>query len=195
MAAPGAAAAFTTSVPSGTKLTALTSAQGVQFCSDLQNYVDSNVFPALCRASASLAGPEAAYLDLLQNPSASTPELQAVCAGEVVDAGSCSDLSADGGTGTCSISQVPSSCQATVGDYTTCVNDSTAADLQLYASIPSCSTLTAASLMAYFAADGGSSANPAEPASCSRFDSTCNVDGGTTILSNMPRRVTARAGR
>jgi hypothetical protein len=186
----GSGGAFTTSVPSGTKLTDLTTAQGAQLCSDIQRYVDSNVFPALCRASSSLAGPEAAYLDLLQNPAATDSELRAVCASEVVDAGSCSDFGTDGGTETCNLSQVPSSCQATVGDYTTCVNDSTAADLQLYASVPSCSTLTAASLTAYFAADGGSSATPPEPNSCSKFDGTCNVDGGTTILSNMPQRVT-----
>jgi hypothetical protein len=191
----GSGGAFTTSVPSGTKLTALTTAQVAQLCTDLGTYVDKNVVPALCQASYSLAGPEAAYLDLLQNPAATNSELRAICASEVVDAGSCSELGADGGTGSCNISQVPSTCQATVGDYATCINDETTADLQLYASVPSCSTLTAASLTAYFAADGGSSANPPEPASCAQFDSTCNVDGGTTILSNMPVRVTPKRQR
>jgi hypothetical protein len=193
----GSGGSFTTSVPSGTKVTGLTAGQAAQLCSDVESYVDNSFFPAICRAAMGLSGPEAAYLDLLQNPTASTAELQAACASAAAtDAGnSCSNPLGDGGTQTCNISQVPSTCQATVGDYTKCVNDSTAADLQLYASAPTCSTLTAASLMAYFAADGGSSANPAQPASCSMFDSTCTVDGGTSITSSMSLRMRPKGSR
>ncbi len=193
----GSGGSFTTSVPSGTKVTGLTAAQTAQLCSDVESYVDNTFFPAICKAGTALLGPEAAYLDLIQNPTATTSELQATCASAAaMDAGdSCSNPLSDGGTETCNISQVPSTCQATVGDYTKCINDSTAADLQLYASVPSCSTLTAASLMAYFAADGGSSSNPAQPESCSKFDSTCTVDGGTSITSSMSLRMPPKGKR
>ena len=190
----GSGGSFSTSVPSGTKVTGLTTAQAAQLCNDVQSYVNNSFFPAVCRASTALLGPRAAYLDLLQNPTASTSELQAACVSAADrDAGdSCSTNLADAGTETCNISQVPSTCQATVGDYTKCINDSTAADLQLFASAPSCSTLTAASLMAYFGADGGSTSNPAQPESCSKFESTCGVDGGSSITSSMsPRAVVA----
>jgi hypothetical protein len=193
----GSGGSFTTSVPSGTKVTGLTAAQAAQLCSDVESYVDNTFFPAICRATASsLSGPEAAYLDLLQDPTASTSELQAACASAATrDSGSaCPDTFVDAGTQTCNISQIPSTCQATVGDYAKCINDSTAADLQLYASAPSCSTLTAASLMAYFAADGGSS-NPPEPASCSTFESTCSVDGGVAVMPTISARMMPRPAR
>jgi hypothetical protein len=187
----GGGGAFTTSVPAGTKVTALTTAQATQLCNDLESYLDNNLFPSICKASSALAGPEAAYFDLLENPSASDTELRAACvSGAAVDAGdSCSDFLADAGTETCNISEIPSTCQATVGDYTTCINAMSAADAQLYTSVPSCSTLTAASVTAYFAADGGLSAEPPEPASCSQIDSTCSVDGGSPVMSNMKARM------
>ena len=180
---------FTTSVPSGTKVTGLTSSQAAQLCSDVETYVNDIFFPAVCNASSSLTGLEAAYIDLLQNPSASNSELQAACASAAGDAGSCSDFLVDGGTATCNISSVPATCQATVGDYTKCINDQSAADLQFYASVPGCGTLTAASVKAYFAADGGSSVDPPQPVSCTKFDSTCNVDGGTTSPASMSLRM------
>jgi hypothetical protein len=79
-----------------------------------------------------------------------------------------------------------------VGDYTKCINDLGIAELQPYDSVPSCSTLTAAILTAYFVADGGLSTNPAQPESCSKFDSTCNVDGGTSIKPSMNLRMTPK---
>jgi hypothetical protein len=177
---------FTTKVPSATKLTALTTAQATQLCSDVESYLDSTFLPMLCHASAPLTGLEAAYLDLVQNPSASNSDLQAVCAGAAGDAGSCSDLG--DGTQSCDVSSEPSTCQATVGDFTKCLDDTSAADAQYYATLPSCSTLTAASVTAFFEADGGSSFNPPEPTSCSMFDSTCDVDG-SSAMSNMSLRM------
>jgi len=190
---PGGGGAFSTSVPATTKVTGLTTAQATQLCNDIESYFDNTFLPSLCRASSSLPGLEDAYLDLLQNPTATNSELQTVCAGGAQDGG-CSD-SVDGGTGSCDISGVPSTCQATVGDYTKCINDMTTADVQFYASLPTCSTLTAASLKAFFEADGGSSFGAPEPTSCSKFDSTCDVDGGATITSNMSRRMMPKRRR
>ena len=193
----GGGGAFTTSLPAGTKVTALTPAQDAQLCSELESYVNNNVFPSLCRAASSLSGPEAAYFDLLGNPTASDTELRAACvAAATADAGNgCAGFTADAGTETCDISKVPSTCQATVGDYATCINDQAAADAQLYASVPSCSTLTAASLTAYFGADGGASADPPEPTSCSKFDSTCSVDGGAVVTPATSARMMLQGKR
>jgi hypothetical protein len=189
----GGGGAFTTSVPAGTKVTALTTAQATQLCNDIESYFDNTFLPSLCQASSSLPGLEDAYLDLLQNPTASNSELQTVCASDAQDGG-CSDY-VDAGTDSCDISNVPSTCEATVGDYTTCINDMTSTDVQFYAALPTCSTLTAASLKAFFEADGGSSFEPTEPTSCSKFDSTCDVDGGSSAISNMSRRMTPKRRR
>ncbi len=57
----------------------------------------------------------------------------------------------------------------------TCLNDETAAYQQALAAIPSCSSVTAAKLASLVSggADAGT-ADPIEPTSCSKFDSTCN---------------------
>jgi hypothetical protein len=189
----GGGGAFTTSVPAGTKVTGLTTAQAAQLCNDIESYFDSTFLPSLCHASSSLPGLEDAYLDLLGNPTASNSELQTVCASDAQDGG-CSDF-VDGGAGSCDIANVPSTCEATVGDYTKCVNDTTTSDVQFYASLPTCSTVTAANLKAFFEADGGSSFGAPEPTSCSKFDSTCDVDGGSAAISNMSRTIMAKRRR
>ena len=187
----GGGGAFTTSLPAGTKVTALTTAQAAQLCNDIQSYYD-NSFQSACQASSGLPGLEDAYLDLLLNPTASNSELQTVCASDAQDGG-CTLV--DGGTYSCDPSVLPSTCEATVGDYTTCLNDRSAASQQFDASLPSCSTLTAASLKAIFEADGGSSLEPPEPTSCSTLYSTCDVDGGAPVTPSMSLRMVPKRRR
>jgi hypothetical protein len=195
----GAGGAFTTSVSSGTKLTGLTSAQATQLCSDLGSYFDHTYIPAICNGAAfsSLNGLEAAKVDLAENPNATDAQLRADCTAADADAGAsastCLGFFLDGGTQTCNVSSIPSTCQATVGDFTKCTNDRTAATAQYYAAFPSCATITAASVNAFFAADGGISDGVPESTTCAMFDSTCDVDGGTAAMTNMsplpmPRR-------
>jgi len=187
--------AFTTSVPAGTKVTGLTTAQATQLCNDINSYVDNTFLPALCKTPTSYLGLEDAYVDLIENPTASDSELQMVCASDAQDASSCSD-SVDAGVESCEgISQVPSTCEATVGDETKCLNDTAAADEQFYAALPSCGTLTGTTLKALFEADGGSGLEPPDPASCSKLESTCQVDGGSAAISNMSRRMTPKRRR
>jgi hypothetical protein len=188
----GAGGAFTTSVPSGTKLTGLSSAQQTQLCNDINNYADHTFLPELCNAAAaaSVNGLAAAYADLIENPGVTDAKLRVDCSAADADAGAnaskCTDSLQDAGTQICDdFSSTPATCQATVGDYTKCLNDTTTSSLQYYASFPSCSTITAASVNAFFAADGGLNAGPPEPASCAMFDSTCSVDGGTSAMTNM----------
>ncbi len=173
---------FTTSVAPGTKLTGLTPAQVTQLCADIDNYVQQFLFPSLCDQVRRSNAAESTYRYLQQNPTATNAQLQAMCAQSEADTSCLFD--ADGGTETCNASSIPS-CQATVGNYSKCLNDESGAENQFIDSIPSCSSLTAASLNAFFAADGGVSTGPTEPTSCSMFDSTCDVDAGTAAMTNM----------
>ena len=174
----GSGGAFTTSVSSGTKLTGLTSAQATQLCSDFQNYERSyeRSFDAtVCRESVAITNLEAAWFYLVENPSATSAQLQAACAQSAADAGACDlTLNSDGGFGSCNVTSAPSTCQATVGDYTKCINDIAAALVAYTSTIPSCSSLTAASVSALFP-DGGAFFGVTEPASCSQFDTTCST--------------------
>ncbi len=169
----GATGTFTSSVPSGTKLTALSGGQATQLCDDVDNYVNSAFVPVLCTDIRALLGPQAAYNDLTANPSATDAELRAACAAELAEAGSCNNIDASVAN-TCSASSfatVPSTCTATVGDYATCVNAIDPSYVQYGTAVPSCGTLTVASLRAYYAADGGGTTGPAPPAACAVFNS------------------------
>jgi hypothetical protein len=179
----GGGGSFTTSVPAGTKLTALTPAQGTQLCTDFASYESKTLTTDVCKTIglevAELAVAEAAAAG---SAAPSDAALQMACTQSY---NGC--LSGDGGvttTSTCTsttFSGEPSTCTATVGDLETCANDQTTAVNQLYGSLPSCASLTSASLasaLATLSADGGSSS--AEPASCTKFDSQCN---GMSMLS------------
>ena len=165
---------FTTSVPAGTKLTALTPAQAMQLCNDFSAYETKTLKTVLCDLSGLLAA--------ALSGGTTDADLRTACT-----QGYNSCLSADGGLTTTSscdsttFSGEPSTCQATVGDLQKCANDETTASNQAYGSLPSCSTLTAANLASALSADAG--AGPAEPASCSMFDAQCKgmsmSSGGT----------------
>jgi hypothetical protein len=172
---------FSTSVNSGTKLTALSGAQATQLCTDINSFFDNTLTATLCTAQDPDFGLEAAAAYLEANPSATDAQLQATCAQAAVDGGSCRVTgSVDGGIASCDTASIPSTCQATVGDYATCLNATEAAYVQFIAAIPSCGSLTAASLTAYFATDGGGTVGPTEPSSCATIDATCSTsDGGS----------------
>jgi hypothetical protein len=172
---------FTTSVPSGTKITGLTSAQATQLCADAENYVENTYLPALCATFTPSLGIDAARKYLQDNPSATSAQLQTACAQSEADAGTCPfTFDPDGGMGSCDISSIPATCQATVGDETKCANDTIATIVETINAIPKCSSLTAASLSAYLAADGGGSMGLPEPASCAMFDTGGACDNSST---------------
>jgi hypothetical protein len=176
----GGGGGFTTSVPSGTKLTALTPAQAQQLCTDFDSYaakLDSKTND--CKESGFFAAEETELE--YTSPAATDAQLQMSCT-----AGYNACLSADGGyttsTSDCdptNLGSEPTTCTATVGDATTCFNDLLTIENNFYASIPSCSSLTTASLNAAIAAmstDGGA---VALPASCTKFDATCSTSSST----------------
>jgi hypothetical protein len=143
---------FTASVPGGTPLTGLSGPQGTQLCNDFRTYAETTLAPGLCRVEGLL---------LAELSGATTDAtVQAACA-----SGYQSCLTSDAGvTVTCNLSATPSTCTATVGDFTACLNAQSAAIQQF----PSCSTLTAAMLASFFA-DGGSSSSAPPPAVCAPF--------------------------
>jgi hypothetical protein len=155
---------FTTSVPSGTKLSALTPAQQAQVCADEENYLsEGTFFSNFCQIVAlqTLSG--------ALNEPLTDAQLQAGCASDYT---SC--LSADSGvTGsgtTCNLSNVGSQCTGTVGDYVTCSNDYIAKINQLAASLPSCSTITKSTLATAAAAIQGDAGFNTSPAGCAPID-------------------------
>ncbi len=167
----GGGTPFSTTVPAGTKLTSLTSAQAQQLCNSLDVYTAETLGPALCKE---LGLESAVFLGAFASSPPSDSDLRAACMQGYNDC-----LNPDGGTTTTSCDPTtfmgePSTCQATVGDLTTCANDQGSAYQQASAAIPSCGSLTAASLAAFASNDAGTT-GPAEPASCAQFDSTCNT--------------------
>lgn len=192
----GTGSGFTTSIGSGTKITGLTSGQATQLCSDIESYENRTLTPITCPALPAIEGLDAANDDLIENSSATGAELQAACTARKADAGTCPiSSSADAGLDSCDISSVPSTCTATVGDLTACLDDMVTSYSQFVAAIPTCTTLTPAIVAAYFAADGGGG-GPADPASCAVIESdACNVpdDSGTNDSPKMPLRTAAMA--
>jgi hypothetical protein len=159
---------FTTSVPSDTKLSALTPAQQAQICADEEHYLsEGTFFSNFCRIIAlqTLSG--------ALNEPLTDAQLQAGCASDYTGC-----LSADGGvTGsgtTCNLSNVGSQCMGSVGDYLACSNDDIAKINQLAASLPSCSTITMSTLATAAAAIQGDAGFNTSPASCAPIDG-CNT--------------------
>ena len=155
---------FTTSVPSGTKLSALTPTQQAQICADEEHYLsEGTFFSNFCQIVALQT------LSRALNEPLTDAQLQTGCASDYT---SC--LSADSGvTGsgtTCDLSNVGSQCTGTVGDYLTCSNDDIAKINRLAASLPSCSTITKSTLATAAAAIQGDAGFNTLPAGCAPID-------------------------
>jgi hypothetical protein len=163
----GGGGTFTTSVPAGTKLTSLTSAQATQLCTDLGSYEQKGLSTDLCK----FIGIEAALaVEALSSQQPTNADLQTACT-QAYDG--C--LSPDGGTsssscGPSTFTAEPSTCTATVGDLQACASDETTQYNQVFGALPSCSALTTANLtsaLASVSGDGGS--GPPPPASCAKL--------------------------
>lgn len=150
---------------------------------DVTSYVNHALVSPLCDAIAAELGPKTAYDDLVNDPSLTDADLRAACLGGQPEAGACSHIDA-GVMNSCdpsTFTAVPATCSATVGDYGDCLT-AIGPDYDGYAgTAPTCATLTAASLRAYFGADGGGTLGPAAPAACAPF-----VTGGSCSGVAMP---------
>ncbi len=168
--------AFTTSVPSGTKVTSLTSAQGMQLCKDYDTFAAAHL-STICKQQA--------IFDALDALGGSDAQIQAACTASYNDC-----LSPDGGENQCDPTDISSNsvaCTATVGDITTCFNSEYTLDSEL----PSCSTLTAATLLAT-EADGG--VLNMEPAGCAALEN-CGASSDAASSSSLGAVIAHRPHR
>jgi hypothetical protein len=170
---------FTTSVPSGTKLTALTPQQATQLCTDADNYT-TTLTPDLCKLLA--IETTALTLELSGTAPPSDAMLQAACTQAYNDC-----LSGDGGftsTSSCdpsTFTSEPSTCTATVGDLTTCVNADFATTKQELAQVPSCSSVTSANLISALATIGAEAdAGTSMSATCTALESNCDTGSSSS---------------
>ena len=174
---------FTTSVPSGTKLTSLTPQQATQLCTDFDSYGTTTLTPDLCK----LLAIEATALSpsflgaLTAQPSDAT--LRMICTQSY---NSCLS-GGDGGittTSSCDPSTFttePSTCTATVGDVTMCVNADLTAFNQEAAALPSCSSVTAANLTSALATLAAQSdAGTSMSATCTALEANCNMGSASS---------------
>ena len=171
---------FTTSVPSGTKLTSLTPQQAMQLCTDFNASTTDTLAPDLCKLLAIEV--TALSLSFSSTGQPSDAMLQMACTQSYNDC-----LSGDGGftsTSSCDPSTFtaqPSTCTATVGDLTMCANADLATAKQELAGLPSCSSVTAANLSSALAtlaanADAGTSMS----ATCTALESNCNTGSSSS---------------
>jgi hypothetical protein len=170
---------FTTSVPSGTKLTSLTPQQATQLCSDLDKYAKAAETADLCK----LLAVETTAFSFSSTEQPSDATLQMACT-QVYN--SCLD-GGDGGVKTSdscdpsTFANQPSTCTATVGDVTACTNDTVTATKKEVAVLPDCSSVTAANLISGLAAlasqaDGGTSMS----AACTELESNCDTGASSS---------------
>jgi hypothetical protein len=97
----------------------------------------------------------------------------------VAKLGTSSGGSADGGTSTTSCKMPPASCTATVGEFETCLNDSSAAYDKLQLTLPSCDELHLPLMI-----DSSVGSSVTEPASCTKLNSECpDVSSGGSSSS------------
>ncbi len=173
---------FTTSVPSGTKLTSLTPQQAMQLCTDFDTSATTALTPDLCK----LLAIEATALSL-SYPGAgqqSDATLRMTCSQTY---NSC--LGGDGGITTTSncdpstFTTEPATCTATVGEVTMCFNADLNATNQQVAALPSCSSVTSANLISALAtiaaqADAGTSMS----ATCTALEAGCNMGSSSSTV-------------
>jgi hypothetical protein len=171
---------FTTSVPSGTKLTSLTPQQATQLCTDIDNYGTNALTPDLCKLLAIESTALTLFASSSTTPSNAT--LQMACA-QAYNA--C--LSGDGGLTTTSscdpstFTSEPSTCTATVGDLTMCANAGLTTTNQELAQLPSCSSVTATNLVSALATLGAEAdAGTSMSATCTALESNCNTGSSSS---------------
>jgi hypothetical protein len=178
----GGGGGFTTSVPSGTKLTSLTPQQAMQLCTDFDNSEKNAFTPDLCKLLAIEATSLALFSSSTAQPTNAT--LQMACTQAY---NSC--LTGDGGFTTTSgcdpstFTSEPSTCTATVGDLTMCSNADLTTLNQELRQLPSCSSVTATNLISALAtieaeADAGTSMS----ATCTALESNCEMGSSSSTV-------------
>jgi len=159
---------FSTSVPGNKSIASLTPSEQGQLCHDFDQWSQTSLQPTLCKTDAVLAAAFGAAFD----SSLTDAQLQMSCT-QAYNECLTSDQSADAGaTSSCQMGVSDPTCTATVSEITACLNDQTAAIAQASSALPSCGSLTRASLNAAAGSDADAGASE-EPASCKTVDTKC----------------------
>jgi hypothetical protein len=181
----GGGGGFSTSVPSGTKLSSLTTAQAAQLCTDLTKY-ESTQSATQTADDCKGAGIDAAFQAQAGSTTALTDaQVQNDCTigytgCTSVDAGSDSQALCTSTT----FAGEPTTCTSSVSDVQKCIADMSTASATYFAALPACSALTAANLNAAEATlngDGGNS-GPPDPASCMPIEMNCLANAPTGFV-------------
>jgi hypothetical protein len=172
----GGGGGFSTSVPGGTKLSSLTTAQAAQLCTDLTTY-ESTQSATQTADGCKQFGIDAAFEAQTSSSTTLTDaQLQAACTAAYSN---CTSM--DGGSGgqalctSTTFAGEPTACTSSVSDVQKCISDMNSANATFYGALPACGALTTATLASAEATlngDGGSS-GPADPASCMPIEANC----------------------
>lgn len=154
----GGTTGFSTSVPGDKPLSGLTAAELSTLCMDIgRAFANDSAFKS---SACKFAGFTTAAF-LLIDPQVTDAALQAACM-QTYDA-----CLANPGTGMCEMPDA--TCMATVSELGACIGDTKVSFQQLAAAIPSCGSLTKASL----GSGGGDAGTPMESAACMAFNAKC----------------------
>ena len=152
---------FSTSVPSGTKLSNISSTQATQLCNDFNTYATNTLNPYFCREIGIFGAAFGGGTTDAEVQAACTAAYNSCLTGNTTTMCDPTMLASNNGSATCT---------ATVGDLTSCLNDSTGP----LKALPTCSSLTVAGLAA-MSADAGTSTSPA---SCAPVNNCNGVSTG-----------------
>lgn len=169
----GGSSGFSTGVPGNKPLGTLTPAEAKTLCMNALNYLQKQLTSGNFREQQCRAiGVGFASLGLTSTTTDQAVQ-QACTAGYALcqtsltaDGGITFDN--DGGTDSCSTTDIPPTCTATASQYEACVNESFSAANNIY---PPCNQLTVAKAQMLLATDGGT-VNTSGPA-CTAFEAAC----------------------
>ncbi|HEY0705498.1 MAG TPA: hypothetical protein VGG33_01805 [Polyangia bacterium] len=166
--------AFSSSVPGSAPLNTLTPAQTSTLCKELGTYVEGALKPLTCQ----LGGFTVAAFSAI-DPRATDAELKKACEDATAECLQQQGSPDGGASGAGMCDPIPANCTATVAEMSACITDSANALKQSASAIPTCASITRASLSSDAGAPGGG--EPPEPASCKALSAKCpslNVTGG-----------------
>jgi hypothetical protein len=164
----GSGSSFSSSLPGSAMIGSLSAGDQQKLCSELESYESSSaVKSAELKASCGLAGLLAATFA----PDQTDAGIQAACK-MAYDGCTTSLASAPPAATQCNLSS--GTCTATVSELTACLNADIAASASI--SLPSCASLTAATLKD-IASGSGSASQPAQPAACTTVQMKCPDSG------------------
>jgi hypothetical protein len=162
----GGGSTFSSSIPGSAMIGSLSASDQQKLCGELESYESSSGFKAAeLKASCGLAGILAATFA----PDQTDAGLQAAC--KMAYDECTTTVNAPPDASQCNLSS--GTCTATVSELTACVNADLAAASSI--SVPSCASLTAATLKD--ATSGSGSSQTMQPAACMAVETKCPDSG------------------